>query len=431
MGNVRVGVVGAGFVGLASAVGLAAKGLDTICVESNAQRVDALRQAVPVINEPMLQELLEQGQSRGMLTFTTDHTRLADRDVIFVCVGTPKGQDGRADLRAVEAATLSLSTIMRPGSIVAIKSTVPVGTCRRLSECLAPHGISVVSNPEFLQEGRAIWDFQHPDRVVVGSDNERAADVVAAVYAGYTNAIMKMSFESAELAKYASNAFLAIKASYVNSLAELCAGVGADVRDITLCMAADDRIGRHYLSPSPGWGGPCLPKDTSALMHIARSHGFVLPEVESACRTNASQGDRIIAALRRARPRPLNQLRIGVLGLTFKAGTNDVRDSSAVAICARLQELGADVIAYDPERDNIDTELVPTAIAENAYVAAKLADAVLVLTEWPEFAVLDWSVIGRNAAVGAVVIDTRNLLDSATIHRAGLRYLGNGTSPGY
>jgi UDPglucose 6-dehydrogenase len=431
MGGVRVGVIGGGYIGLATAVCLAAKGLDTICVDSDAKRVDDLRRGVPVITEPMLEELLQQGQSRGVLIFTTDQDHLRDRDVVFICVGTPTGEDGAADLRAIEAATSNLGSALRPGSVVAIKSTVPIGTCRRISERLAPYSISVVSNPEFLREGTAIWDFQHPTRVVIGSDEEPAADVIASLYAGDTDKIMRMSLESAELAKYASNAFLAIKASYVNSLAQLCAEVGANVSDITRCMATDERIGSQYLTPSPGWGGSCLPKDTTALMHFVRSHSLALPELEAACQTNAAQCDRIIEALRRAAPAPLNELRIGALGLTFKAGTSDIRDSSAVAICARLQELGAEIIAYDPELDNIDTELLPTPTAENAYAAVKQADAILLLTEWPQFAVLDWSAIGRDAAEAAVVIDTRNLLDSSTIQEAGLIYLGNGTAPGY
>jgi UDPglucose 6-dehydrogenase len=431
MGGIRVGVIGGGYIGLATAVCLAAKGLDTVCVDSDAKRVDQLRRGLPVITEPMLEELLNQGQSRGVLTFTTDPGRLQDRDVVFICVGTPTGEDGSPDLRAIEAATSNLGATLRPGSVVAIKSTVPIGTCRRISERLAPYSISVVSNPEFLREGTAIWDFQHPTRVVIGADEERAADVVASLYAGDTDKIMRMSLESAELAKYASNAFLAIKASYVNSLAQLCTKVGADLSDITRCMATDERIGSQYLGPSPGWGGSCLPKDTTALMHFVHTHGLALPELEAACQTNATQCDRIVEALRRAGGAPLNELRIGALGLTFKAGTSDIRDSSAVAICARLQELGAEVIAYDPELDNIDAELLPTPTAENAYVATKKVDAILVLTEWPEFAVLDWSAIGHNTAADAVVIDTRNLLDSKTIENAGLSYLGNGTSPGY
>jgi UDPglucose 6-dehydrogenase len=431
MSGVRVGVVGAGYVGLASAVCLAAKGLHTICVDSDADRVNQLRCGVPVIQEPRLEELLEQGQTRGVLTFTTDYRHLIDRGVVFLCVGTPTSDDGSPDLRAVESAVHELAGVLSPGSVLAVKSTVPVGTCRRISRRLAPHGICVVSNPEFLREGYAIFDFQHPDRVVVGSDDERGADIVATLYAGDTDAIMRMNLESAEIAKYASNAFLAIKASYVNSLAQLCARVGAEIPDVTRCMAADDRIGRHYLTPGPGWGGSCLPKDTAALMHIGRMHGIALAELESAWRTNAAQGARIVAALERAQKRPLGELRIAALGLTFKAGTSDIRNSSAVAICEQLQQMGAQVVAYDPLLDSIDAAQLTVPTAEDAYTATKKADAILILTEWPEFAVLDWSAVGRNASANAVVLDARNLLTPKKIQDAQLTYLGNGTSPGY
>jgi UDPglucose 6-dehydrogenase len=320
--------------------------------------------------------------------------------------------------------------VLLPGAVVAVKSTVPAGTCRQLKERLGGRGIDTVSNPEFLREGYAVFDFQHPDRVVVGSDDKRAGDIVATLYAGDTDAILRMGLESAELAKYASNSFLAVKASYVNSLAQLCASVGADIRDVTRCMGADERIGREFLMPGPGWGGSCLPKDTAALVHTARARGITLSEVEAARETNSAQGDRVVAALRRLK-RPLDEARICALGLTFKAKTSDIRDSSAVAICLRLQRLGAEVTAYDPSLGSIDRTKLRVATAENAYLAAKDADAILLLTEWPEFAVLDWSVIGCEAADGAVVIDTRNLLDAKMIQDAQLSYLGNGTRAGY
>jgi UDPglucose 6-dehydrogenase len=288
-----------------------------------------------------------------------------------------------------------------------------------------------VSNPEFLREGYAIFDFQHPDRVVVGSDEELASDIVATLYAGDTDAILRMGLESAELAKYSSNAFLAVKASYVNSLAQLCGSVGADIRDVTRCMGADGRIGREFLMPSPGWGGSCLPKDTAALVHTARARGITLSEVEAARETNSAQSDRVVAALRRVLQRPADELRICALGLTFKANTSDIRDSSAVAICHRLQCLGAEVTAYDPWLDSIDRTKLRVATAGDVYLAAKDADAILLLTEWPEFAVLDWSVIRCEAADGAVVIDTRNLVDPKVIQDAQLSYLGNGTRASY
>jgi UDPglucose 6-dehydrogenase len=431
MTGMRVGVVGAGCVGLTSAVCLAAKGLDTVCVDSDADLIAQLRCGVPVLDEQGLQELLRQGLDRGVLSFTTEYSDLQDRDVVFVCVGTPTSVDGSVDLNAVESAVTDLAQVLLPGAVVAVKSTVPVGTCRQLSERLSGRGIDTVSNPEFLREGYAIFDFQHPDRVVVGSDDKRASDIVATLYAGDTDAILRMGLESAELAKYSSNSFLAVKASYVNSLAQLCASVGADIRDVTRCMGADERIGREFLMPSPGWGGSCLPKDAAALVHTARARGITLSEVEAARETNSAQGDRIVATLRRVLQRPLDELRIGAFGLTFKAQTSDIRDSSAVAICHRLQRLGAEVTAYDPRLGSIDRTKLRVATAEDPYLAAKDADAILLLTEWPEFAVLDWSAIGCEAADGAVVIDTRNLLDAKMIQDAQLSYLGNGTRAGY
>jgi UDPglucose 6-dehydrogenase len=435
MTGVRVGVVGAGYVGLTSAVCLAHKGFDTVCVDSDAERVAQLCDGVPVIDEPRLDELLCSGLDHGVLRFAGEYRCLHDRDVVFVCVPTPTNGDGGADLRAVEAAVAGLVAVLAAGSVVAVKSTVPVGTCRRLGRHLSNRGIHAVSNPEFLRESHAICDFEHPDRVVIGATEEpaaqRAAETVAGLYAGDTDQILRMSPESAELAKYASNAFLAVKLSYVNSLAQLCADVGADIRDVTNCMGADERIGRQFLAPGPGWGGSCLPKDTATLVHTGHAHGIALSEVESARRTNAAQVQRIAATLRRTLNRPLGEVRIAALGLTFKAGTSDVRDSPAVAICAELQRLGAQVTAYDPRLDSIDRDRLPLATAGDPYVAAKEADAILVLTEWPEFVDLDWASIGRDAATGAVVVDTRNLLARDLVGDSQLGYLGNGTAAGY
>jgi UDPglucose 6-dehydrogenase len=315
--------------------------------------------------------------------------------------------------------------------VVAIKSTVPVGTCRRLSTRLAARDIATASNPEFLREGHAIYDFCHPDRVVIGANDAVAADTVEQVYRGDTDTILRLSLESAELAKYASNAFLAVKLSYANSLAALCTQVGADIRDVTRCMGADPRIGREFLAPGPGWGGSCLPKDTAALLHTGRAHGVPLSEVAWARRTNHAQGERIITTLRRALKRPLRDVRVAAFGLTFKAGTSDIRDSPALTICAELQLAGALVTAYDPRLDSIDRAQLTVATEGDPYVAAKDADAILVLTEWPDFVELDWDSIGRDAASSAVVVDTRNILDRNMIGESSLAYMGNGVAGGY
>lgn len=425
----RVGVTGAGYVGLTSAVCLAADGVDTVCIDTDRRRVAQLRDGYAAIDEPGITELLRAGLAHETLRVTDDYRLLADRDVVFVCVPTPTGDDGNADLRAVERAVARLADTMAPGSTVAVKSTVPPGTCRRLGAALAPGGIHVVANPEFLREGFAVEDFQHPDRVVIGADDGAPADVVAQLYPGQS--VLRMSQESAELAKYASNAFLAVKLSFVNSLAQLSSRVGADIGDIARCMGADPRIGPHFLRPGPGWGGSCLPKDSAALVCAGRAHGVELREIESARRTNAAQVDRIAAMLRLQAGRPLTELKVAVLGLTFKAGTSDIRDSPAIAVCAGLQAVGAQVTAYDPRLEMIDTAQLPIAVADDPYVAAKDADAIVVLTEWPDFAELDWEAVARCAAAGAVVVDTRNIVDRGAVGEARLACLGNGTPGGY
>ncbi len=432
----RVGVVGAGYVGLTSAVCLAVKGIDTVCVDTDPARVTELRHGRAVIDEPEMDELLAAGLRQDTLSFTSDYRSMADRDVVFVCVPTPTNADGSADLRAVDRAVTELSDVMRPGTVLAVKSTVPVGTCQRLGDTLCAKGIDAVSNPEFLREGHAVHDFRHPERVVIGASQDTAAGQnaaarVAELYEGDTDTVLVMSLESAELAKYASNAFLAVKLSFVNSLAQLCSRVGADIGDVTGCMGADQRIGRHFLAPGPGWGGSCLPKDTAALLHTGQAHGIALREVDSARRTNEAQAGHIVSTLRRALDRPLDELKVAALGLTFKAATSDIRDSPAIAVCAALKSVGVQVTAYDPRLDTIDSRRIPVPTSRDPYVAAKDADAILVLTEWPEFTELDWESIARCAECGAVVVDTRNVLDQRTVTAAQLVYLGNGTAGGY
>ena len=429
----RVGVVGAGYVGLTTAVCLAERGLDTVCADVDDTKIGDLRRGVAVLDEPELPRLLCSGLRRGLLRFTSDYNDLADRDAVFVCVPTPSRADGAADVGAVDSAVARLGVVLRRGAVVALKSTVPVGTCRRLSVSTAAKGIRVVSNPEFLRESRAVYDFCHPDRILIGAVDDEAAELVARVYGSGVAKTQRMSPESAEVAKYASNAFLAVKLSYSNSLARLCAQVGADIKDVTRCLGADVRIGPHFLQPGPGWGGSCLPKDTAALVHMGRANGVALPEVESARRTNADQPVRIAATLRRVLPGALACARITVLGLTFKAGTSDVRYSPALAVCTHLRRLGAQLTGYDPRGASIDPAALRgtgVVVVDDPYLAAKAADAILALTEWPEFRGLNWPQIADHAP-GATVVDTRNILDSKAVTDAGLAYLGNGTPSGY
>lgn len=428
-----VGVVGAGYVGLTTAVCLAERDHDTVCIDIDSDRVQQLNSGVVTLDEPGLPQLLEAGLRSGRLRFSADHRILADRDVVFVCVPTPSGADGSADLSSVDRAVHALAETLRPGAVVVLKSTVPVGTARAVATKLDGTGIRVVSNPEFLRESHAVYDFRHPDRILIGATDDAAADTVARLYGAGEGEALRMSPESAELSKYASNAFLAVKISYTNSLAQLCSRVGADIGDVTRCMGADVRIGRHFLQPGPGWGGSCLPKDTAALVHTGRRHGVDLPEVSSARATNLAQADRIAAALSRTMAEPLASSRVAALGLTFKAGTCDVRDSPALAISGRLSGLGAQIIGYDPRLAMIDHDALrrcAVAAVDDPYLATKEADAIVVFTEWPEFTELDWARIGEQAP-GAVVLDTRNVLDRAVIAEAGLTYLGNGRAAGF
>ncbi|KAA0104637.1 UDP-glucose/GDP-mannose dehydrogenase family protein [Mycolicibacterium sp. P1-5] len=433
MSAVKVGVVGAGYVGLTTAVCLAERGLDTACVDLDADKVGRLKAGDPVIDEPGLQLLLRSGVEARNLSFHTDYDALADRDVVFVCVPTPSSLDGAADLRAVEAAVNTLGAVLSPPAVVALKSTVPVGTTRRMAARLRDRGLSVACSPEFLRESHAVYDFRNPDRVVIGSETPRAVALLRNVYGVGSQRIIEMSPESAELAKYASNAFLAVKLSYANSLARLCARTGADIADVTRCMGADVRIGGHFLQPGPGWGGSCLPKDTAALLHAGRGAGVDLPEVAAARTTNDVQNERITTALERLLPGGLPNAKITALGLTFKAHTTDTRDSPALRVCGRLAAAGAQVSGYDPRLGSIDAatlNLAGVVGVDDPYVATKAANAILVLTEWPQFRDLDWPSIAEQAP-GAVVLDTRNLLNSNAIAGAGLQYLGNGTPGGY
>lgn len=429
----KVGVVGAGYVGLTTAVCLAERDHDTVCVEIDDARLRRLVAGDVPVDEPGLAELLQSGLRAGTLRFSGDYDRLADRDVVFVCVPTPSRPDGSADLSAIHLAVEKLAGVLRPQAIVAVKSTVPVGTTREIAQRLCGTGVRAVSNPEFLRESHAVYDFRHPDRILIGATDESAADAVQRLYGGGAGETLRMSPESAELSKYASNAFLAVKISYTNSLAQLCSRVGADIGDVTRCMGADFRIGRHFLQPGPGWGGSCLPKDTAALLHTGRENGVDLPEVESARATNHAQTDRIAAALNRTMTAPLAASRIAALGLTFKAGTCDVRDSPALAISGELTRRGAQIVGYDPRMAMIDHDALrrcAVAAVDDPYVATKEADAIVVFTEWAEFRDLDWAQIAEQAP-GAVVVDTRNLLEPHIIAEAGLSYLGNGTVSGF
>jgi UDPglucose 6-dehydrogenase len=429
----RVAVVGAGYVGLTTATCLAALGHRVVCADIDAGKVERLRGGEVDIYEPGLQELVVQNMAAGRLSFVVGPRAAvleAVPEVVFLCVPTPMGQGGAADLAAVEAVIEEVRDLLPADCVVVNKSTVPVGTAARVAGLLGRDDVAVASNPEFLREGSAVADFMQPDRIVVGADAQYAAERVAALYARLGVPALLTDAASAEMIKYSANCFIAMKLSYVNAISELCEKLGADVVDVTDAMGYDRRIAQACLAPGPGWGGSCLPKDTAAMLTMSEAVGFDFLLLRATMDTNARQCSRVVAKVTDAvggtRDGTLAGARICLLGLTFKAGTDDLRGSPALAVAAALRDAGAELTGYDPQ--------VPVAVCgvtdavtvlDDPYLAAKGAEVIVVLTEWPEFRGLDWA---RLAAVvdRPVVVDARNLLDSAMLRRAGFEVRGLG-----
>ncbi|HEX8867831.1 MAG TPA: UDP-glucose/GDP-mannose dehydrogenase family protein [Lentzea sp.] len=394
----RIGVIGAGYVGLTTAACFSHLGHRVVCVDTDEDKIEALRAGEISLHEPGLRELVAEGLDSGNLRFATGST-VSDVDFTFVCVPTPTGTDGAADLRAVDEVLGSAART------VVLKSTVPVGTA-------AQHP-GVVSNPEFLREGHAVEDFLRPQRIVVGAQSERQAHAVADLYKATGAPTVLTDNTSAELVKYASNCFLALKLSYVNTLAELCENVGADIDGVTEGMRLDDRIGASCLQPGPGWGGSCLPKDTLALLATSKAAGVDFATLEGAVTTNRHQPHRVVDRIRQE-VGTLAGARIGLLGLTFKAGTNDLRDSPALVVAGLLEQEGAELTAYDP-----------CVGGTSAQEAAEDADILVVLTEWPEFAELDWPELAE-VVKHPRIFDTRNVLPEDKVTEAGFRLIRTG-----
>jgi UDPglucose 6-dehydrogenase len=427
----RIAVIGSGYVGLTTGACLASLGHHVVCADIDADKVARLRSGDISIMEPGLTELVAEGLAAGRLEFVLGAREAVSRpdappvEVLFLCVPTPMGEGGAADLSAVRAVAGEVRHLLPAGCVVVTKSTVPVGTAEATRKLLNRRDVAVVSNPEFLREGSAVHDFLHPDRIVVGSDQQDAAERVAALYARLGAPAVLTDAASAEMVKYAANAFLAMKLSYVNALAELCDLLGADVVDVTEGMGYDRRIGQAFLSPGPGWGGSCLPKDTEALVQVAAAAGRELPLVSASIATNDRQRTLVVDKVRDA-VGPLAGVRIGMLGLTFKAGTDDLRDSPALAVAALLRAEGAELTAYDPGCPAPVPGLTDgIAVVDDPLRAAKDAAALVVLTEWPQFRQLDWPALG-GVAGRRVVVDTRNLLDPAAVRRAGFSWIGVG-----
>ncbi|QYG92447.1 UDP-glucose/GDP-mannose dehydrogenase family protein [Iamia sp. SCSIO 61187] len=423
----KIAVIGTGYVGLTTGACLSHLGHDVVCADVVPEKVDALNRGEIPILEAGLDELVHAGVAAGLLSFVLGaENAVGDAEFVFLCLPTPQGADGAADLSFIKSAAAHVGPLLRPGSIVINKSTVPVGSAGEVAKKLERDDVSVVSNPEFLREGTAVDDFLHPDRVVIGSDDEDAARRVADLYAKLPGEVLITDPASAETIKYASNAFLATKISFVNAMAAVCEEVGADVSDVVKGMGLDQRIGNKFLVPGPGWGGSCFPKDSHALVRIAENSGYQFGLLRSVIAVNEEQFGRVANKITRFAGGSVEGKTVAVWGLTFKARTDDMRDSPAINIINRLLEVGATVRAYDPAVDDSDDpRLAGVEIVGDPYEAVTGADVLAVLTEWPEFAELDFAKVGDLIGTKAVV-DGRNLLDGAALKAAGFAYDGIG-----
>ena len=439
MDPLKIAVIGTGYVGLTAAAAFAHLGHEVAGVDIDEDRTAILNKGEVPIFEPGLAEMIEESTAEGRLRFGTDHAAaVGEADAVFVTVGSPTTASGQADLSYVEAAIAQIAPALREGVAVVIKSTVPVGTTARTRQLLAELrpglDFDVVANPEFLRQGRAVYDFLHPDRLVVGADTDRGLATMRRVYepmlaseAGVDAVFTDTA--TAELIKYGSNAFLAIKLSFINEMADLSEETGADIDDVALGIGLDPRIGPAFLQAGPGFGGSCLPKDTEALLFTGRSHGVSSRVVAAAIDVNEERKRQMIARIEAAVDGPLADATIAVLGITFKAGTDDLRESPAVDIVRGLIGRGATVKVTDPEGIEAAREILPAAkYYMDPYDAIAGADAVVIATEWPEFAKLDPTNIAALAA-RPVVVDLRNLMDPGEAAAAGLRYSSIGRPP--
>jgi UDPglucose 6-dehydrogenase len=438
----RIAIIGTGYVGSVSGACLADFGNHVICVDKDEKKIESLKRGIIPIYEPELDRVIERNAGAGRIAFTTDLAAALDNsEAVFIAVGTPPAEDGSADLRHVEEAARDIGRLMEKYTVVVDKSTVPIGTARRVSawigEELGKRGkdipFDVVSNPEFLREGSAVFDFTHPDRVIIGTCSERARKVMKEIYRSlYLTEIpyIETNQETAEMIKYASNAFLAVKITFINEIANLCEKTGANVQDVSKAMGRDGRIGGKFLHPGPGYGGSCFPKDTRALASIGREYGEIQRVVEAAIGANEAQKKRMVAKIRDAFGGSIKGKTFAVLGLAFKPNTDDMRESPAVAICRDLASEGAGLRVYDPAalteaRWRFEAIRDSVYFASDEYDALKGASALVLLTEWNQFRNFDLSRV-RKLLDLPYFFDFRNVYKREDLEAAGFHYYGVG-----
>jgi UDPglucose 6-dehydrogenase len=430
----RIAMIGTGYVGLVSGACFADFGHRVCCVDKDSSKIDGLNAGKLPIWEPGLDAIVKANAERGRLTFTTDlQSAVQDAEGVFIAVGTPARRgDGHADLTFVFDAVRELARFIKPGTVVVTKSTVPVGTGDRIEAILKEEGlteVSVASNPEFLREGAAIADFKHPDRIVVGAEDNRAEEVLKEIYRPlFLNRapILITGRRTAELTKYAANAFLAVKISFINEIADLCEAVDADVQDVARGIGLDNRIGPKFLHAGPGYGGSCFPKDTLALLKTADAAGVDQRIVRTTVDVNDERKEKMVERVSRALGGDVKGKRVAVLGLAFKPNTDDMREAPSIPLVTTLVERGAEVAAFDPvAREQAEKVFTGIEFANDAYAAAEGADALVIVTEWDEFRALDLDRIAA-ALRGKVLVDLRNVYDRQEAEEAGLAYYGIG-----
>ena len=428
----KICVIGTGYVGLVTGTCFADLGNHVTCLDTDPQRIKGLLNNQMPIYEPGLEQLVRQNVQANRLFFTQDYRiALEGAEYAFIAVGTPSGTDGEADLQYVKSAAESIADLVDSPILVINKSTVPVGTGDWVADVIQrrragrPLEFSVVSNPEFLREGSAISDFMNPDRVVLGSEDQNAAKRVAALYQPLRCTIMVTDLRTAEMIKYASNAFLATRISFINEIGNMCEELGADVKEVALGMGLDKRIGHAFLDAGLGWGGSCFPKDVKALEHMALLHGTQPQLLQAVMEINRNQRRRAVMKLRKALG-TLNEKTIGILGLSFKPNTDDIRDSAALEIIHLLKNEGAHIRAYDPQAmEKAASVLKNVTLCESPYQVAEGADALVLATEWNEFKQIDFGKI-KELLNNPVILDGRNLWDADQLKSMGFTYMGVG-----
>lgn len=428
----KISIIGTGYVGLVTATCFADLGNKVIAVDIDKTKVEKLRKGISPIYEQGLTELLQKNIKDAHLEFTMDiEYAVKHSNIIYIAVGTPQGDNGEANLTYLEAAIDSISKCLDHEIIIVNKSTVPVGTGNYVKKMLIDRNIdpdmfSVVSNPEFLKEGSAINDFMYPDRVVVGSDKKAALETIANLYKPITSNIIKTDILSAEMIKYASNAFLATKISFINEISNICDKVGANVKEVAKGMGLDKRIGNKFLNAGIGYGGSCFPKDTLALIDIAKKAGYEFQILKKVVEVNKKQREIFLEKIRE-QCKELKGKKFAIWGLAFKDNTDDMRESPALDIIPYLLDQGAEVIAYDPIATDNAKELLPanTKYGSSRYDVLDNCDALLILTDWKEFIEVDFNIISEKLQ-GKVIVDGRNIYSKENVESFGIKYIGMG-----